>query len=123
MFWQQRLEAVQRVLRLLELRARALNASLGGLDSELQLFVLRAPYFDLLIESGKRRFRFIERLLVIVRVDLEKQIALLSPAWLSCTVSLTIWPRHARHNSHDVGARGRIIGSWMSFQYTPDIKR
>ena len=77
MFWQQWLEAVQRILRLLELRARALNASLGGLDSEFQLFVLRAPDVDLLIESCKRGFRFIERLFVIGRVDLEQQIALL----------------------------------------------
>ena len=31
-----------------------MNASLGGLDSEFQLFVLRAPYVDLLVERRKR---------------------------------------------------------------------
>ena len=51
MFRQQRLEPVQRIPRLLQLRGRALNASLGGLDSEFQLLVLRASHFDLLVES------------------------------------------------------------------------
>ena len=122
MFWEQRLEPVQRILRLLELRSRALNASLGGLDSEFQLFVLRAPYFDLLVERSKRGFRFIERLLIIGRVDLEQQIALFHQL-VVLDSEVNDRAADARNDSDDIGARSGIVRSWMPREYTPDIKR
>src|SRR6476619_4939087 len=104
MLWQQRLEPVQRILRLLELRSRALNASLGGLDSEFQLFVLRASHFDLLVESRKRRFRSIQRLLIIGRINLEQEIAALYQL-VVLNSELNDRSADTRNDSDDVGAR------------------
>jgi len=104
------------------LRRRALDTSLSGLDSEFQLLVLRASDFYLLVQSCKRGFRFIQCLLIIGRIDFEKQIALFYQL-VVLDGEFEDLAAGAWNDSDDVGARGRIIGSGMSFDRSPHVKR
>src|SRR6476619_2690282 len=122
MFRQQRLEPVQRIPRVFQLCRRALDTSLSGLDSEFQLLVLRASDFYLLVQSCKRGFRSIQRLLIIGRIDLEKQIALFYQL-VVLDGEFNDLATGAWNDSDDVGARGRVVGARMPLQHTPDIKR
>src|SRR6476646_3201763 len=112
MFRQQRLEPVQRILRLFQLRRRALDTSLSGLDSEFQLLVLRASDFYLLVQSCKRGFRFIQRLLIIGRIDFEKQIALFYQLVL-LDGEFNDLAAGAWNDSDDVRSRGGIVSARM----------
>ena len=99
-----------------------MDTSLSRLDSEFQLFVLRASDFDLLVERCERRFRFFQRLLIIGRIDFKQQIALLHQLVVLDT-KLNDWTADTRNDSDDVSACGRIVGTRVSLQHTPDVER
>src|SRR4029077_903489 len=89
---------------------------------EFQLLVLRASDFYLLVQSCKRGFRSIQRLLIIDRIDFEKQVALFYQL-VVLDGEFNELATGAWDDSDDVGARGRVVGARMPFQHTPDIKR
>src|SRR4029077_7880562 len=108
MFRQQRLEPGQRIRRLFQLRRRALDTSLSGLDSEFQLLVLRASDFYLLVQSCKRGFRFIQRSLIIGWIGFVNQL----PRFYQLVVldgEFDDLAAGAWNDSDDVRSRGGIV--------------
>src|SRR4029077_11306475 len=121
MFRQQRVSPVQRIPRLFQLRCRALDTSLSGLDSEFQLLVLRASDFYLLVQSCKRGFRSIQRLLIIGRIDFEKQIALFNQL-VVLNGEFNDLAAGAWNDSDDIRARGGIIRAGVPLDRSPYVE-
>src|SRR5215468_2494559 len=77
---------------------------------------------QLLIYRGQLSLSLFQNKSVILRVDFEKHIAFLYRL-VVLHIQLDGLTAHTRRNAHDIGARSGVIGSWMTLQHAPDIKR
>jgi hypothetical protein len=77
---------------------------------------------NLSIQRDQISFGLFQDKFVILRVDFEKHVAFLD-LLVVLDIQLEDLTCHTRRNAHHVGARRRVIGSRMSFDNSPDVKR
>jgi hypothetical protein len=118
---QQRLQSLQCVAGLFQFSLRPLHARFRCLDLEFQLSVLRTRNLDLLVESREGGLRLFQRNLVIGRINFEEHISG-GHGLIVLHVELADLAAHARSDTDDVGARGRVVCPGVPFGDVPDPK-